>query len=110
MTGKSLSTVIRFNFEDDSFNIKLAAAIKSQGRDRPAIDSSVTETVMAMMSALFHTTNLPLQAQFKRHQLMFKSFLLLFFLITYISLAGALVVALTLCLIYRRLHRKLRDQ
>jgi len=145
MAGKSLSTVIRFNFQDDTFDIKVAAAIKSQGRDRPAIDTSVTETVMAMMSALFHTTNLPLQAQFKRHQLMFKSFLLLFFLIvfasivvfivlennrpssdsytsievsntdllfmiTYISLAGALVVALTLCLIYRRLHRKLRDQ
>ena len=145
MPGTTLSTVIRFHFKDDTFNVKVAAAIKSQGRNRPAIDNSVTDTVIAMTNALFHTTNLALQGQFKRYQLMFKSFLLIFFLIvfafivifivfennrpssdsytsievsntdlifmiTYISMAGALIIALVLCTIYRRLHRQLRDQ
>lgn len=145
MPGQTLSTVIRFNFKDDTFNVKTAAAIKSQGRHRPAVDKSVTDTVIAMTNALFHTTNLPLQAQFKRYQLLFKCFLLVFclivfafivifivfennrpssssytsielsntdliFLVTYVSMAGALCVALALCLIYRRLHHKLRDQ
>jgi len=145
MPGSTLSTVIRFKFKDDTFNVNVAAAIKSQGRNRPAIDSAVTDTVIAMMNALFHTTNLQLQSQFKRFQMLFKSFLLVFclivfaficifivfennrpsseeyssikvtntdliFLITYISLAGALCVALALCLIYRRLYVKLRDQ
>ena len=145
MPGQTLSTVIRFYFKDDTFDVKTAAAIKSQGRNRPAIDTSVTDTIIAMMNALFHTTNIPLQSQFKRYQLMFKSFLLAFFLvvfafiiifivfennrpssdsytsiemsntdlifmITYISMAGALIVALALCLIYRRLYTKLRDQ
>jgi len=145
MPGQTLSTVIRFHFKDDTFNVKTAAAIKSQGRIRPAIDTSVTDTIIAMMNALFHTTNIPLQTQFKRYQLTFKSFLLVFFLIvfafivifivfennrpsadsytsievsntelifmiTYISMAGALCAALALCLIYRRLYQKLRDQ
>jgi len=82
-TKSTLSTVIRFKFKEDTFNVSVASAIKSQGSKRPALDVQVTETVMAMINALFLSTNLQLQAQFSRHQKWSRAMLLAFFMILF---------------------------
>lgn len=82
-TRSTLSTVIRFKFKEDTFNVSVAAAIKSQGSKRPALDVQVTETVMAMINALFLSTNIHLQEQFHSHQKWSRAMLLSFFMILF---------------------------
>lgn len=82
-TKSTLSSVIRFKFKEDTFHVSVASAIKSQGSKRPALDVQVTETVMAMINALFLSTNLHLQAQFHRHQKWSRAMLLSFFMILF---------------------------
>merc|ERR1712228_468642 len=80
----TLSTVVRFQFLANTFNVTVSPQIKSQSKYRPSIDKEVTETVIAMINSLFHTTNLSLQQQLKKYKLIYKAFLLIFCLIIFV--------------------------
>jgi len=80
----TLSTVVTFEFKANSFNVAVAKQIASQSKHRPSIDKEVTETIIAMINSLFHTTNLSLQQQLKKYKLFYKAFLLIFCLIIFV--------------------------
>ena len=75
--------MIAFNFIASTFNVNVEPQINEQSRYRPSIDKSVTETMVAMINSLFHTTNLSLQEQFRKYKLIYKAMLLIFFLIIF---------------------------
>eukprot|EP01084_Bolivina_argentea_P135685 239062_1 len=84
MNTRTLSTILTFNFVASTFNVHVEPLIKSQSKYRPSMDKSVTETLMAMINSIFHTTNISLQNQFKKYKLAYKSMLLIFFLLIFL--------------------------
>eukprot|EP01083_Nonionella_stella_P171139 583858_1 len=90
-TRTTLSTILKFQFVQSTFNVDVEPKIKSQRKYRPSIDKVVTETFMAMINSLFHTTNISLQNQAKKYKLMYKSMLLIFLLIIFAFIIVAIV-------------------